>query len=143
MTFKEFLLREAQIGLGNLAGSMDRVFGKHFSDMGHSYVSYTDFTQPPPEGYIGDPTWMTKAPAGDVTIPSVERTGRIIELRKNDNPIYIRMSDGTETTMTVDQFKRIEGEEPAIGKVMTVVLQRHPSDQSVTRSQVQRAIVHN
>jgi len=79
-------------------------------------------------------------PSTDMTIPSVERTGRITTLLSKRNPIYVRLSDGTEAQFTYDEYKRIEGN-PALGKTMTVIFQRHPEDSGRSYSKIDKAIV--
>lgn len=76
----------------------------------------------------------------DLTIPSIERTGKIISLAEKSNPIYIRLSDGTECVFTHQEYKKIEGK-PAIGKTMTVIFQRHPDDFTEQLSKIEKVII--
>jgi hypothetical protein len=81
-------------------------------------------------------------PTTDVTIPSVERTGRITSLITKRNPIYIRLSDGTEAHFSYDEYRRIDGK-PELGKTMTVIFQRHPEDRMQQASKIDKAIVRD
>jgi hypothetical protein len=56
------------------------------------------------------------------------------------NPIYVRLSDGTEAHFTYDEWKKIEGQ-PALGKTMTILFQRHPEDMSQEHSKIDKVIV--
>lgn len=77
----------------------------------------------------------------DMIIPQVEKTGKITDLILNKNPIYIRLSDGTEAYFTYDEFKRIKGK-PALGKTMTIVFYRHPDDRTINYSKISYAFIH-
>lgn len=74
-------------------------------------------------------------------IPSVKKTGKITTLETKKNPIYLRLSDGTEAYFTYDEYNRIHGV-PALGKTMTLVLQRHGKDNSLIPSKIDQAIIH-
>jgi hypothetical protein len=56
------------------------------------------------------------------------------------NPIYVRLSDGTEANFTYEEWKRIKGE-PALGKVMHITFQRHPEDKSAQHSKIDHVTV--
>lgn len=135
--FKTFL---EDIGLGNIGPQIDRLFNnKQFANQAGAYVS-TDNTYSSPQGYFGDPASTPELPATSLTIPSVEKTGKIAVLLLKKNPIYIRLTDGTEAHFTYDEYKRIQGQ-PALGKTMTIFFQRHPEDRTGNVSQVTKAIV--
>ena len=68
-------------------------------------------------------------------IPSVVRTGRVTHLRRNENPIYMRLDDGTECHFTRGQYDRIRPE-PFIGAPAAVEFQRAPGDRSGQHSQI-------
>ena len=127
-------------GLGDLGQKMDKVFNNpYYNNISGSYLS-TDFTgteQPETLGSSGHPLYL---PSTDITIPNIEKTGRIKILEYQKNPIYIELSDGTKAHFTYDQFRRIQGT-PAVGKVMTIIFQRHPGDRSEKFSKIERAIV--
>jgi hypothetical protein len=96
----------------------------------------SDFTgseQSPTMGMLGHPLHL---PSLDMGIPSITRTGRVAFIERNKNPIFILLSDGTKLYLSWDQFKRIEGQEPTVGRQMTVTFQRHPGDQSEMNSQI-------
>ena len=137
--FKEFLLSE-QIGLGNLGPSVDNLFNSQLLDskIAGAFAS-TDVTgTEQPEG--GHSLYL---PSTDLTVPSTEHTGRITTLMLKRNPIYVRLSDGTEAHFTYDEYKRIEGSKPSLGKTMTIIFQRHPSDMSQMASKVEKVIVRD
>lgn len=139
--FKEFIVE--QVGLGDLGPRINKVF--HGPDLGnqiggallHPAWSGSDTTPTHMDGGL-DPS----KPPVDLTIPSIQSTGRITCLMLKKNPIYVRLSDGTECNFSYDEFKRIQGK-PEIGKVMTVVFQRHPQDAGPEHSKIDKAIVHN
>lgn len=81
-------------------------------------------------------------PTAELGLPSVKRTSVISFLERNKNPIFILLADGTKLYLSWDEFRRIEGTEPTIGKKMTVVFQRHPLDKSEITSQIERLICH-
>jgi hypothetical protein len=140
--FKEFLLKE-EIGLADLGPRVYKAF--HDPNLGNQIAgafTTTDVTgseQSPTMGYAGHDLHL---PSTDLTIPSVERTGRITVLMAKKNPIYVRLSDGTEAHFTYDEFRRIEGK-PELGKVMTIIFQRHPEDSTEQRSKIDKCIVRD
>lgn len=140
--FKNYLINE-EIGLADLGPRIDRLMNsQNFGNQvqGAFVSSAFDGSGASPEtGMAGHPIDM---PVNDLTIPSVERTGRIIALMLKKNPIYIRLSDGTECNFTYDEYKRIQGN-PALGKVMTVMFQRHPGDLGQQSSKIDKAIVRD
>lgn len=93
----------------------------------------------------GSTGWSPRAPFQfdyDIAVPSDTRTGNIIRLDFNKNPIFIALDDGTRLYLTLDQFNRIRGPKPEIGKRMTVVFQRHPMDKTKNTSQIQSILVN-
>lgn len=76
----------------------------------------------------------------DLTVPSVRAQGRILSVSYKQNPIHVSLSGGTELDFGYDEFSRIDGK-PEVGKVMTVVFQRHPSDRSGNTSKIEKAVV--
>lgn len=145
--FKEFLINE-QMGLGDLGSRIDSLF--HSQWLGNavngaivstgwtgSYAGGTEQTDV--EGFAGHPQ---NFPPKDLTIPSVERTGRITCLLTKKNPIYVRLSDGTEAHFSYDEYRKIDGE-PALGKVMTIIFQRHPQDWTDQHSKIDHVIVRD
>jgi hypothetical protein len=138
--FKEFLLTE-EIGLADLGSRIDQLFhSQTFGNQLQGALVSTDVTgseQSPTMGYAGHSLHL---PSTDLTVPSATRTGRITTLLIKKNPIYIRLSDGTEANFTYDEYRRIEGN-PGLGKTMTITFQRHPEDQSRMYSKIDKAIV--
>jgi hypothetical protein len=136
--FKDFILSES-IGLGDLGTRIDHLFHSHkFGDQIAGAFASSDVTgseQPP--SYIGRSLHL---PSTDLTIPSVVKQGRITVLQMKRNPIYVRLSDGTEAHFTYDEFQRIQGK-PDVGKTMTLTFQRHPEDKMREYSKIDSAIV--
>jgi hypothetical protein len=140
--FKEFLLRE-EIGLGELGPRIYQTFNDPGlgNQIAGAFASsdVTGSEQSPTLGLSGHSLHL---PSTDLTIPSVEKTGRITILMTNKNPIYVRLSDGTEAHFTYDEYRKIEGE-PALGKNMTIIFQRHPEDVTKQTSKIDKCIVQD
>lgn len=140
--FKDFMLKE-EIGLGDLGPNIEKLVNSQ--DLGNQIAGafassdVTGSEQSPTMGYAGHSLHL---PSTDLTIPSVEKSGRITVLMTKRNPIYIRLSDGTEANFTYDEFRKIEGE-PALGKQMTIIFQRHPEDMSRQSSKIDKCIVRD
>lgn len=92
-----------------------------------------------PDDYTGHSLHL---PSADLTIPSETRSGRITILRKNKDPIFIELSDGTKLYFTYDEFKRIKPREPALGRVMNIAFQRHPKTPIEQVSQISNISCH-
>ncbi len=139
--FRQFIINE-EIGLGELGPRIDSLFhNQEFGNQIGAFVSsdMTGTEQGPTMGYSGHPLHL---PSTDLTIPSVQREGRITILQLKKNPIYIRLSDGTEAHFTYDECKRIEGT-PGLGKVMNITFQRHPDDRSKGCSKIDKAEIRD
>jgi hypothetical protein len=137
MNFKDFINEE--IALGNIPGQMDRLFGtKGFDKMAGAYVS-SDVNGSQGQGQ-GANTSPLDLPGTDLQLPTMERQGRITTLLTKRNPIFIRLSDGTEANFTYDEFKRIQGE-PKLGKIMMISFRRHPNSATKNHSQITKAMV--
>lgn len=127
MDFKTFIANEA-FDLDNIGGKLDRLFANsHFERESKAYL----------DGKMQVPSFELPK---NLEIPQLERTGTIISLLNKRNPIHVKLSDGTEVNFTYDEWQRVEGE-PAVGKVMTIVFQRHPADNSKFHSKIERVIV--
>ena len=126
--FKKYLLNE-ESGLGDIGPKLHQLFHSDYlnNQVGGAFVSNT-------------PMHDLKLPNTGISVPSVERTGRITTLLLKRNPIFIKLSDGTEAHFTYDEFRRIDGK-PDLGKVMTIIFQRHPDDTSDGVSKIDKAIV--
>ena len=135
--FKQYILNE-DIGLGELGARIDNLFHSHEfgNQIQGAYVSTSGAIEGSQSGYSGS----MRMPSTDLTIPSAERQGRITVLELKRNPIYVRLSDGTEAHFTYDEYKRINGK-PELGKVMKISFQRHPDDQMRQYSKIENAIV--
>lgn len=140
--FKEFLINE-EIGLGDLGQRIDGLMnGKWLGNQIGGAFASTDVTgteMGPTMGYAGHSLHL---PSTDLTVPSTERTGRITTLLLKKNPIYVRLSDGTEANFSYEEYRRIDGK-PELGKTMTLIFQRHPDDQLSGYSKVDKAIVRD
>jgi hypothetical protein len=138
--FREFLLNE-EVGLADLGSRIDNMF--HDQRLGNqiagAFVSTDVSGTEQPEGSVGHPLYL---PSTDMTIPSSVKSGRITTLMLKKNPIYVRLSDGTEASFTYDEYQRIEGE-PALGKTMTITFQRQPEDWSRMESKIDKVIVRD
>lgn len=138
--FKQFMINE-DTGLGDLGLKVDKMFHSQWlgNAINGAFVT-TDWNgteQSPTLGYAGHALHM---PDTDLTIPSTQRQGRIITLLIKKNPIYVRLSDGTEAHFTYDEWKKIEGQ-PQLGKTMTIIFQRHPEDFTNQHSRIDKVIV--
>lgn len=135
--FKEFLITE-DIGLADLGPRIDRFYHSDYIDgkIGGAFATSANATNSPTVGQAMD------LPDASLSIPSVERTGRITNISAKKNPIYIRLSDGTEAHFSYDEYRRIEGK-PELGKTMTVIFQRHPEDNMRQASKIDKAIVRD
>jgi hypothetical protein len=140
--FKEFLLTE-EIGLADLGPRIDHLMNSQWfgNQIAGALVSsdVSGSEQSPTLGYAGHSLHL---PSTDLTIPSVTKEGRITTLLLKKNPIYVRLSDGTEAHFSYDEYRKIDGE-PALGKVMTITFQRHPDDTGRAYSKIDKAIVRN
>lgn len=75
------------------------------------------------------------------TIPTISKTAQIQFVEKKQNPIFVLLSDGTRLYFTLDEFNRIPGKEPVVGRTMKVKFQRNPKDKSLQPSQIQHCEV--
>ena len=130
--FKDFLLTE-DIGLGDLGPKMDRFYHSDYLDakIGGALSSSPDIN-----------TINKWSSSIDLTMPSTERSGRIMFIDEKKNPIHVRLSDGSEANFTYDQWRRIDGK-PQIGKVMTMVYQRRPDDRNENASKIEKVIIRD
>lgn len=132
--FKEYLL-ESQLGLGNLGGQLQKAMDHVSEKLGGAYLTSDVSGSGMPNIFSN-----IKLPGTDLKLPKVERTGVIQTLLLTKNPIYLRLSDGTEAHLSYDQYKRIQGE-PAVGKTITLIFQRDPESRSNIPSKIEKAIV--
>ncbi len=77
-----------------------------------------------------DPSILSKE------LPTLEITSKILRIEKNKNPINIMLEDGTSLYLTWDEFKRIPGDKPEIGKSLKVVFQRLSHDKTEKPSKI-------
>lgn len=151
--FRDFLIKE-NMGLGDLGSRIDHVFNSELlgGQINGAFTSMDTGTvdQSGTNGSFGNQTSQRSSkssgsglPNIDLTIPSVTKEGRITTLKTKKNPIYVRLSDGTEAHFTYDEYRRIQGEKPALGKTMTIIFQRSPDDLTRSASRVTKVIVRD
>ena len=75
-------------------------------------------------------------------LPTVVVTSTIRMLERNKNPIFIFLDDGTKLYLTWQEFNRIGGKEPEVGRQMRVVFLRRKDDSSESPSQIQQAFCY-
>lgn len=134
--FKEFLLSE-NIGLGNLGTKISTFVDSPWLQQQINGAFVPDEHTANRQSNFFDPLYLPKT---ELTVPKSEKSGRITCLLLKKNPIYVRLSDGTEAHFTFDEWKKIKGE-PAVGKNMRIVFQRHPQDWSKQASKIEQVIV--
>jgi hypothetical protein len=125
MDFREFLMRE------------ENTVGTH-NDMATGAFLPTFYTgsETPASAGISLQGRGLSLPGTDL-VPTLSRSCPISFVERNKNPIFVLLSDGTKLYFTWDEFKRIPGIEPEVGRTMTVVFQRFPGDHSQEQSQIQ------
>lgn len=126
--FKQFLITE-DIGFADLGPRLDRLYNSSYLD---SKIG----------GALTSSNNGSNMPDIELEIPSTVRSGRITNLMLRKNPIYIRLSDGTEAYFSYDEYRKIEGD-PQLGKTMTITFQRHPNNMSQQASKIDKAIVRD
>ena len=132
--FKKFLIES--VGLGDLSPRIDQLMRS--PTLGGQIAGALASTDVTGSEAHGDS--QPHLDSTDLTIPEFVRSGRITHMQRTKNPIYIRLSDGTEAHFTYDEFKRLN-EEPRIGKLMTITFQRHPDDRSENASKISKVEV--
>ena len=138
--FKEFLINE-DVGLGHLGAKINQFINSPdlTNRINGAFLS-TAFTgseqaEPP----VSEPVQL---PSNELTVPKMVRSGRITHLYDKKNPIYVRLSDGTEAHFTYDEYRKIQGT-PQVGSVMTIQFQRHPKYNGQDASKVDWCVVRN
>lgn len=69
-------------------------------------------------------------------LPTLEVTSKIMRIEKNKNPINIMLEDGTSLYLSWDEFKRIPGVTPEVGKSLKVIFQRLNNDKTDKPSKI-------
>lgn len=139
MRFKDYFTES--LGLGNLGAKLHSFYTSPWLDQrlqGAYITNGNNGIEQPEDDTSAKPNYLA---ATELTVPQVTRTGIIEVLNRHTNPIYLRLSDGTEIEMTHDQFLKVKGQ-PSVGKVMTVIFQRHSSDMTEQRSKIDQCFVH-
>lgn len=81
----------------------------------------------------------------DLALPQTVVTAPIVKIDFKKNPIQITLRDARKETnlyLTYDEFNRIKGNIPTVGKTMTVTFLRSPEDGRQQLSQIQSARVY-
>lgn len=133
LSFRDFLNKNEQNTVGHHNDGAT-VFGGNYLT-----TNQTGSEMANTMGFDGRPNHL---PSNDLGLPTVNRTGRIVYINKQKNPISIHLSDGTRLYMTYAEYKRIKGSEPEVGRTMTVTFQRASNDDSPYASQVQSVTIH-
>lgn len=63
-------------------------------------------------------------------LPTKTVRSEIRLINDKNNPILIQLLNGTKLFLSFDEYKKIKNQNPAVGKMATVVFQRHPNDKS-------------
>ena len=108
--------------------------GKHNDGPGAPYITSDQSGTEQPNSYFGHPNFL---PSTDLGLPTVTRSSKIIQVERHKNPIFVMLQDQTKLFFSYDEFKRIPGGEPKVGRIMQVVFQRSPNDDSQEHSQIQ------
>jgi hypothetical protein len=72
----------------------------------------------------------------DMMVPTVTIRSPIEVIDDKNNPIRIQLKDGAKLYMSHDDFKRIKGDPPEVGKTLIAIMLRRPDDKSGQPSQV-------
>jgi len=87
--------------------------------------------------FLGSPPHLPSHDLKLADVPTINKKAVIRLIEKNKNPIRILLGDGTNLFFSYDEFKRIKGPMPEVGRTMSVTFQRFPQDKSQNTSQVQ------
>lgn len=71
----------------------------------------------------------------DIGIPTVSKTAKIEFINDKTNPMLIYLADKSILYVPYDGFKKIPGD-PSVGRMLNVVFQRRPDDNSKNFSQI-------
>ena len=137
-TFKTFL--NESIGLGDLGSRINNAL-QNVDKATNAWLT-SDFTSDDRQSTATMSGRPLHLPTHVMALPQVVRTGRITILELHKNPIFMQLSDGTKTYLTYDEFKRIKGM-PAVGKVATIILQRHENNQTAKPSKIENIKIHD
>jgi hypothetical protein len=121
MNFREFLLQERN------------TVGTHNDKATGAFLSSNQSGSELPDMLQGR---GVNLPSTDL-VPTISRSSPITFVELKKNPILVMLSDGTRMYFTWDEFRRIPGEEPKAGRMLSVTFQRFPGDDSKEYSQIQ------
>lgn len=138
--FKEFLLNE-EVGLGNLGKTIEKFFTSPDIDskITGAFVN-SNWNNTFQNHKRGETNIQNLQIPTDVVIPQIEKSGRIVSIDRKQNPIMVKLSDGTKCLFTNREFKSISGD-PEVGKLMTVSFQRNPQDSTNDYSKIEKVII--
>ena len=77
----------------------------------------------------------------ELEIPTVEKNSEILNIKFNENPIKIKLKDGTQLFLSIDEYRRLK-KEPKKGDKVTVTFQRNPNDKLDVPSKISKFIIH-
>lgn len=138
--FKTFILQEWG-GLADLGKRLDGFFNnQNLGNQINGVMASTDWTHTEKAFSQAYPDFPMNAPNQDLTIPSVVKTGRVVMIEYKKNPIYVRLSDGTEAFIPYDQYRKMNNP-PQKGKVVSITFQRNPADLSPDHSKIESITV--
>lgn len=138
---EEYATGEFTVGGGNTVGTHNDGPGSGFAGAGGMSFLPTHWT--------GTETLQNKLASLDGVIqksldhldlnqgalPLIKKETRIMYLKKENNPIYAHLEDGTRLFFTRGEWERCG--KPEVGHNICVVMQRRPNDNSDKPSQVQ------
>lgn len=61
-------------------------------------------------------------------LPTKTVRSQIRLINDKTNPILIQLLNGTKLFLSFDEYKKIKNQNPAVGRMATVVFQRNPND---------------
>ena len=61
----------------------------------------------------------SQLPNWELDLPKITKKGKVIVLEMKKNPVHLRLDDGTNLYLTIDEFRRIN-KQPKIGDTLSV-----------------------
>jgi len=77
----------------------------------------------------------------EFNVPHITKKGHILNIEYNKNPIRIKISDGTQLFLHIDDYKRLN-KEPKKGDNISIEFQRNPEDISENPSKINKIFIH-
>jgi len=105
-----------------------------------SFIGFTEYLEfyqalDIPESFDWAKSYAQNLPKINLNLPTIQKQAKILILHQKNNPIFMKLSDGSQLYFTYDEFKRIHGQ-PRVGATMQFDLQRLPHDTSETPSKI-------